>query len=183
MLGDYAAVVRPDLWRRYLALILDALRPERAGTSELPELALSPDELTQAMRTRHAAPVLTNTPKNFFFFFFKKKGGGGGGGGKKKKKKKKKKKRGQPLGHANGRNVTRPGDASMLVCRAKARNDGRRSRVTIRDVAQEAGVSIATVSRVVNGHSDVSTQTREAVSRVLRERGYPGGVRGRAEPR
>jgi LacI family transcriptional regulator len=59
-------------------------------------------------------------------------------------------------------------------------DDGRRSRVTIRDVAQEAGVSIATVSRVVNGRSDVSIQTREAVSRVLRERGYPGSVRGRA---
>jgi LacI family transcriptional regulator len=58
-------------------------------------------------------------------------------------------------------------------------DDGRRSRVTIRDVAQAAGVSIATVSRVVNGHSDVSIQTREAVSRVLRERGYPGSVRGR----
>jgi AcrR family transcriptional regulator len=51
MLGDYAAAVRPDLWRRYLALILDALRPERAGASELPEPALSPDELSQAMRT------------------------------------------------------------------------------------------------------------------------------------
>jgi LacI family transcriptional regulator len=58
-------------------------------------------------------------------------------------------------------------------------DDGRRSRVTIRDVAQEAGVSIATVSRVVNGHSDVSTQTREAVSRVLRQRGYPGSLRAR----
>ena len=50
--------------------------------------------------------------------------------------------------------------------------DGRRTRVTIRQVAELAGVSIATVSRVVNGHSDVSSQTREAVQRVIRERGY-----------
>src|SRR6516225_5118044 len=34
MLGwaaEYAAGVRPEIWRRYLALMLDALRPERAG--------------------------------------------------------------------------------------------------------------------------------------------------------
>ena len=30
------------------------------------------------------------------------------------------------------------------------------SRVTIREVAEEAGVSIATVSRVLNGRDDVS---------------------------
>jgi LacI family transcriptional regulator len=53
----------------------------------------------------------------------------------------------------------------------------RREKVTIRQVAEVAGVSIATVSRVVNGHSDVSAETREAVERVLRERGYPAGGR------
>ena len=63
---------------------------------------------------------------------------------------------------------------------AVGEEDGRRSRVTIRQVAEQAGVSIATVSRVVNGRSDVSIQTREAVSRVLRERGYPGSQRARA---
>ena len=54
MLGwaaEYAAGVRPEIWRRYLALMLDALRPERAGTTELPEPALAPDELVQVMRT------------------------------------------------------------------------------------------------------------------------------------
>jgi LacI family transcriptional regulator len=45
-------------------------------------------------------------------------------------------------------------------------------RVTIREVAKEAGVSIATVSRVLNDREDVSAQTREAVARVIRERGY-----------
>lgn len=62
---------------------------------------------------------------------------------------------------------------------AESTQDGRRARVTIRQVAEQAGVSIATVSRVVNGHSDVSSQTREAVTRVLRERGYPGSPRAR----
>jgi LacI family transcriptional regulator len=50
-------------------------------------------------------------------------------------------------------------------------------KVTIKQVAEAAGVSIATVSRVVNGHSDVSSETREAVERVLRERGYPAAAR------
>ena len=63
---------------------------------------------------------------------------------------------------------------------AEGEEDGRRSRVTIRQVAQQAGVSIATVSRVVNGRSDVSSETREAVWRVLRECGYPGSLRARA---
>ena len=58
----------------------------------------------------------------------------------------------------------------------------RRARVTIRQVAETAGVSIATVSRVVNGHSDVSPHTREAVQRVLREHGYQAGARSRSAP-
>ena len=46
------------------------------------------------------------------------------------------------------------------------------NRVTIREVAKEAGVSIATVSRVLNDREDVSARTREVVARVIRERGY-----------
>lgn len=53
------------------------------------------------------------------------------------------------------------------------------ARMTIRRVAELSGVSIATVSRVVNGHSDVSSQTREAVQRVIRECGYQAGGRPR----
>jgi AcrR family transcriptional regulator len=49
--AEYALVVRPEIWRRYLALVIDGLRPDRAGTTELPEPALTPDEMTQAMRT------------------------------------------------------------------------------------------------------------------------------------
>jgi len=48
----------------------------------------------------------------------------------------------------------------------------RPSRVTIREVAELAGVSIATVSRVLNGRGDVSDETRDLVTRVVRENGY-----------
>jgi LacI family transcriptional regulator len=53
----------------------------------------------------------------------------------------------------------------------------RQGKVTIRQVAEAAGVSIATVSRVLNGRSDVSGETRQAVELVLRERGYQAGGR------
>jgi LacI family transcriptional regulator len=46
------------------------------------------------------------------------------------------------------------------------------ARVTIREIADLAGVSIATVSRVVNGHSDVAEETRDLVMRIVRENGY-----------
>ena len=48
--AEYAVRVRPEIWRRYLALMLDALRPDRAGTTELPEPALSPEEMVQSIR-------------------------------------------------------------------------------------------------------------------------------------
>jgi LacI family transcriptional regulator, galactose operon repressor len=51
-------------------------------------------------------------------------------------------------------------------------NGGVTDRVTIREVADRAGVSIATVSRVLNGRGDVSDETRELVSRIIRENGY-----------
>jgi LacI family transcriptional regulator len=47
-----------------------------------------------------------------------------------------------------------------------------RARVTISEVAELAGVSVSTVSRVLNGRSDVSDETRLAVERVARSRGY-----------
>jgi LacI family transcriptional regulator len=45
-------------------------------------------------------------------------------------------------------------------------------RVTIREIADRAGVSIATVSRVLNGREDVAEETRELVSRIIRDHGY-----------
>ena len=45
-------------------------------------------------------------------------------------------------------------------------------RPTIRDVAREAGVSIATVSRALNDKDDVSLQTRERVRKAASSLGY-----------
>lgn len=48
----------------------------------------------------------------------------------------------------------------------------RGERVTLADVALAAGVSQATVSKVLNGRSDVSARTREHVLEVVAETGY-----------
>lgn len=45
----YAEPVKPEIWRRYLALIIDALRPERAGITPLPEPALRAHEMLAVM--------------------------------------------------------------------------------------------------------------------------------------
>ena len=44
--------------------------------------------------------------------------------------------------------------------------------VTMRDVAKEAGVSIKTVSRVVNDHPNVKPEVRRRVQQVIDETGY-----------
>lgn len=62
--AEYAWQVRPTVWRRYLALILDALRPASASGRPLPEPELSPDEMAEVMHSnplsrRRAAPKAT----------------------------------------------------------------------------------------------------------------------------
>src|SRR5262245_58621063 len=52
-------------------------------------------------------------------------------------------------------------------------------RPTIRDVAERAGVSIATVSRVLNDRADVSAETRERVREVARSVGYTADAAAR----
>ncbi|GAA2902578.1 LacI family transcriptional regulator [Actinoplanes cyaneus] len=47
-----------------------------------------------------------------------------------------------------------------------------KQRVTIAAIADAAGVSVPTVSRVLNGRSDVSPGTRELIERLLREHDY-----------
>lgn len=44
--------------------------------------------------------------------------------------------------------------------------------MTIYDISEKAGVSIATVSRVLNGSSNVSPKTKEKVLSVMKEYGY-----------
>lgn len=58
-------------------------------------------------------------------------------------------------------------------------------RITIADVAREAGVSLMTVSRVINHKSDVSPSTRQRVWEIIERLGYrPSGLaRGLATSR
>ncbi|HXH97054.1 MAG TPA: LacI family DNA-binding transcriptional regulator, partial [Gaiellaceae bacterium] len=51
---------------------------------------------------------------------------------------------------------------------------------TMRDVAREAGVSVATISRVLNRPDEVAPATRERVLRVIRDRGYSTNRSARA---
>jgi len=48
----------------------------------------------------------------------------------------------------------------------------RRKRITLKDVAQKAGVSTQTVSRVINKFSFVSGETRQRVEAVVEQLGY-----------
>jgi LacI family transcriptional regulator len=54
------------------------------------------------------------------------------------------------------------------------------TRVTIGDVADRAGVSIATVSRVVNGRYGVATSTHERVMKVIDDLGYEASLVARS---
>src|SRR6187551_3907563 len=68
------------------------------------------------------------------------------------------------------------------MAQADIQRDGPqfRGRKTIRDIADLAGVSIATVSRVLNDRPDVAPETRENVLQVVREQGFSTnrGARG-----
>jgi LacI family transcriptional regulator len=60
------------------------------------------------------------------------------------------------------------------------RRPDQKFRPTIRDIADLAGVSIATVSRVLNDRPDVAPGTREQVMQVVRQHGFTTnrGARG-----
>ncbi|WP_328911774.1 MULTISPECIES: LacI family DNA-binding transcriptional regulator [unclassified Streptomyces] len=51
------------------------------------------------------------------------------------------------------------------------------TRATVRAIAAEAGVSIATVSRVMNGHAHVAPETQELVRRAVARLGAPAPAR------
>ena len=52
--------------------------------------------------------------------------------------------------------------------------------VTIQDVAKTAGVSVSTVSRVLNGKVDVSSETQDRVRSVIDEMGYTTNLAARS---
>ena len=47
-----------------------------------------------------------------------------------------------------------------------------KKRVTIKEVAKEAGISTQTVSRVINHRPDVAPETRQRVLQVIDQLGY-----------
>jgi AcrR family transcriptional regulator len=48
--AEYAGPVEPDIWRRYLGLIIDGMRVCRDGVTDLPVAALTPGEIELSMR-------------------------------------------------------------------------------------------------------------------------------------
>jgi LacI family transcriptional regulator len=54
-----------------------------------------------------------------------------------------------------------------------------RKAVTIRDVASKAGVSVTTVTRVINGKDDLSETTTQKVMAVVQELGYTSSLAAR----
>src|ERR1700760_2156843 len=50
--------------------------------------------------------------------------------------------------------------------------DGSRSRATLSEVASQAGVSVSTVSKVLNGRSGVSDETRARIEALLHDHRY-----------
>jgi LacI family transcriptional regulator len=55
-----------------------------------------------------------------------------------------------------------------------------RQTVTIQDVAKTAGVSVSTVSRVLNGKVDVASETQERIQSVIEELGYTTNLAARS---
>ena len=55
-----------------------------------------------------------------------------------------------------------------------------KSTITIKDVAKKAGVSISTVSRVINDSKPVTDEVKQKVLDVIKETGYiPNPLEGR----
>ncbi|CAM4376146.1 LacI family DNA-binding transcriptional regulator [Saccharibacillus endophyticus] len=57
--------------------------------------------------------------------------------------------------------------------------EGGKKMASIHDVAKEAGVSVATVSKVINNYPDVSDKTRKKVSQTIKELKYHPNVAAR----
>src|SRR5512141_421636 len=56
----------------------------------------------------------------------------------------------------------------------------RRRSVTIQDVAKTAGVSVSTVSRVLNGKVDVASETQERIRSVIDDLGFTTNLAARS---
>lgn len=66
------------------------------------------------------------------------------------------------------------------IIQKKKITGGELMAVTIRDVAREAGVSVATVSHALTGYTDISVKTRQKIQETARRLGYQPNVNGRS---
>jgi LacI family transcriptional regulator len=65
---------------------------------------------------------------------------------------------------------------SISFYKGTVRSVEPRGRVTIRDVAAQAGVSVATVSKVINGRYGVAAATNARVQQVIEQLGYEASL-------
>lgn len=73
-----------------------------------------------------------------------------------------------------------PGDENVTDNVTIANKEEKTMEIyTIRDIARKAGVSVTTVSRVLNGKPDVSRATQERVRRVMAECHFVGNANAR----
>jgi len=56
-IAEYAASVTPEIWRRYLVMLIDGLRPARDGVTELPVSAPSVTDLARLMTAQGERPA------------------------------------------------------------------------------------------------------------------------------
>jgi AcrR family transcriptional regulator len=56
-IAEYAAHVTPDVWRRYLTMLIDGLRPARDGVTDLPAPAPTVGDLADLMTARGQRPA------------------------------------------------------------------------------------------------------------------------------
>jgi transcriptional regulator with XRE-family HTH domain len=70
--------------------------------------------------------------------------------------------------------------SAAKVTSKKKQSNRRHSSVSIRDVAKRAGVSIATVSRAVNGITSVDPELAKRVWKAVEEVGYVPNPQARA---
>ncbi|MGO4108148.1 LacI family DNA-binding transcriptional regulator [Paenibacillus sp. YAF4_2] len=56
-------------------------------------------------------------------------------------------------------------------------------KITIKTIAELAGVSVSTVSKILNNYEDVGTETKERVLKIMEEHGYPSANANKASRR
>lgn len=66
-----------------------------------------------------------------------------------------------------------------LICQPKTMRS-KRHAITIQDVAKTAGVSVSTVSRVLNGKVDVAEETQLHIKEVIEQLGYTSSLAARS---